>query len=93
MSKIDLNTLANNPKLNLQISSIQEEDPLDARLRRIKDIILFIMAISFITGAFIYCGYTLLNFTSTADDKKWVTVIAGSIISALLGYLTGRRYN
>jgi hypothetical protein len=93
MSNIDLNAIANNPKLNLQISSVQEENPFDARLRRVKDIILFVMAISFITAAFAYCGYTLITASSTADDKKWVSVIAGSIISALLGYLTGKRYS
>lgn len=93
MSTIDLNEIANNPKLKLQISSITQEDPKDAGIRRAKDIVLFVVAVLLILSAFVFCGYLLLNPSSTADDKKWATVIAGSIISAFLGYLTGKHFN
>jgi hypothetical protein len=92
-SKIDLNEVANNSNLSLSITSAQEENPHDACIRRIKDIVLFVIATLFIVAAFIFCGYMLFSSSSTPDDKKWSMTIASGIISALLGYLTGKNIN
>jgi hypothetical protein len=70
MAQIDINELANNPKLSLSIISNSSEDPNDAYIRRFKDIILFFVAVAFVLCAFLFCGYVLLNHNSSADDKK-----------------------
>lgn len=62
MSNIDLNEIANNQNLKLQISSCHEEHPADAILRRIKDGTLFAMAAIFISSVFVYCGYSLSKY-------------------------------
>jgi hypothetical protein len=90
MAQVDLNELANNPKLSLSILSNQDEHPQDAYIRRFKDIILFSTTIILLSCAFLFCGYILVSSNFSSDDKKWATVIASSIISALLGYLTGK---
>lgn len=90
-SSIDLNEVANNPKLSLSIISNQDENPQDANIRRVKDIVLFFVAIALILCAFVFCAYILLNNNFSDDNKKWATVIAGSIISAFLGFLTGKN--
>lgn len=91
MSQIDINELANNPKLSLSITSNQDENPADARIRRLKDIILFSVTILLSLCIFSFCGYVLISNHFSADDKKWATAIASSIISAFLGYLTGKN--
>ena len=88
-STIDLEQIANNANLALSITS-NAEDPKDACIRRTKDIALFSVAIIFVLCAFLFCGYVILSKNFSYDDKKWATTIASSIISAFLGYLTGR---
>lgn len=91
MSKIDINEIANNPKLSLSIISYQDEHPKDACMRRFKDILLFSLAAILTLCLFLFCGYIILSNNFSDDNKKWATAIAGSIISALLGYLTGKN--
>jgi hypothetical protein len=84
MPKIDINELIRKSRLNLSITSNQDEHPNDAYIRRFKDIILFSITIILILCAFLFCGYILLSQNFSFD-----TAIATSIISALLGYLLG----
>lgn len=90
-SQIDLDDIANNANLNLSITSSAKEDPKDACIRRMKDIMLFSIAIIFVLCVFIFCGYAMLSKNFSYDDKKWATTIAGSIVSAFLGFLTGKN--
>ena len=92
-SQIDLNEIANNAHLNLSITSNAEENPIDAYIRRSKDIVLFSIALFFVLCAFLFCGYVILGKNFSYDDKKWALTIAGSIISAFLGFLTGKNVN
>ena len=91
MSNIDLNEIVKDPKFTMHISSTQTENPSDANIRRLKDIVLFVMATLFIASAFIYCGYILLRSDSTADEKTWAMSLGTSTITALIGYLTGKH--
>ena len=91
MTQIDLNEIANNPKLGLKLSSSQEEHPKDARVRRFKAISLFIAALLMVLSAFAFCGYVLLSSHFDANDKKWAMTVASGMVSALLGYLIGRQ--
>lgn len=91
-SNIDLNEIAKNNHLAISIASIQEENPKDATFRRVKEMILFVTVLFFVIAAFVFCGYVLLNENSTSDDKKWSMTIAGSILSASIGFLMGKRF-
>lgn len=91
-SQIDLNELANNEHLSVTITSNAEENPKDASMRRVKDITLFFLAIFFILAAFAFCVYIILSRSRTPSDKKWAMTVAGGIIAAFLGFLTGRNY-
>ncbi len=93
MPQIDINELANNPKISLSITSVQDEEPQDAYIRRFKEVVLFSVVLILVLCAFLFCGYILLSDNFSGDDKKWATAIASSIISALLGYLTGKSSN
>ncbi|MBY0544517.1 MAG: hypothetical protein K2Q14_03090 [Gammaproteobacteria bacterium] len=90
-SKIDLNEIANNSNLSVSITSMQEEHPQDACIRRVKDIALFIVALLFVIAAFCFGAYLLLSSTSSSDDKKWGMAISSSILSAFLGFLMGKK--
>ena len=90
-SNIDLNEIARNNHLAISIASVHEENSKDAFLRRIKEMILFVTVLFFVIAAFIFCGYVLLNQHSTSDDKKWSMTIASSILSAAIGFLTGKK--
>ncbi|MBI3258250.1 MAG: hypothetical protein HYZ54_02030 [Ignavibacteriae bacterium] len=91
MPQIDINELANNPKLNLSITSSQDEPPQDASIRRFKEVVLFFVTLAIILCVFSFCGYMLLSSHFSVDDKKWATAVESSIVSALLGYLGGKK--
>lgn len=93
MPNFDINEIVNNPRLSLSITSSKDEHPKDACIRRSKDMALFSVVLVLVFLAFLFCGYLLLNHNSSIDDKKWATAVATSIISALLGYMTGKNIN
>ena len=90
-SQIDINEIAENPKISLSIISNKDEHPKDADLRRFKDIALFVIAAVLVLCIFSFCGFILINGQFSSDDKKWAMAIASSIVSAFLGYLTGKH--
>lgn len=90
LSQIDLDEIARNKDIAVSITSNAEENPRDAGLRRAKDITLFVIALIFISATFLFCGYVIIDSNFSADDKKWASVLAGSIVSAMIGYLTGK---
>ncbi len=91
MSNIDLNELAKSHHLELTLTASQEEDPGDARIRRFKEIALFLLSILLVVCVFLFCVYILFSTQASAVDQKWATTLIGAIISGLLGYLTGKR--
>jgi cytochrome bd-type quinol oxidase subunit 2 len=62
----------------------------DARLRRWKDAIFFGATVfaALLVGS--TCAFILVSGTFSADDKQRATSILTPMISALLGYLTGK---
>lgn len=80
----DLNLLSEKNKISL---TIHNEKDADALMRRIKEYTLFYMCILVTLCAFFYFGYQLIK-----DPNDHISfTIETSIISALLGYLTGRK--
>jgi hypothetical protein len=91
VSEININDIANNPNLSLQIVSTQDENPKDAFIRRMKDITLFFIAIFAVLSLFAFCLYMLMSKDFSSEDKKWGMAVASGILSAFLGYITGRK--
>ncbi|MBS0351871.1 MAG: hypothetical protein JSR33_11965 [Proteobacteria bacterium] len=77
--------------MNLSIETPAQENPDDARFRRCKDMILFFVGLVLLLGAFSFCAYVLLSHTFSADDEKWATAIASSIVTGFLAYITGKN--
>ncbi len=84
---IDLNKVFDNKHTELHIKKIVPEIIEDAKLRRFKDKVLFLIGLLMVLFVFIYFGWrTIENL-----NDKWSMAITSSIISAFLGYITGKR--
>ncbi|ARB91811.1 hypothetical protein [Legionella longbeachae] len=77
-------------KFNPEKNSFHKEHPTDAKIRRIKDCLLFVIVLIMILGVFCYCVSVFFNIRSFDEDRKWATLVITAIISALLGYLVGK---
>lgn len=89
MNKEDLNQLSQLLKFQITAETREIEHEADARLRRFKDKTLFLIGLIMILGAFFYFGWRVIEY----PDDKWSMAITSSIISAFLGYLTGKKSN
>lgn len=72
------------------IKTYHEEHLIDAKIRRIKDCIVFFVVLTMILGVFGYCVAVIFNVRSLDEEKKWATIVSTAIISVLLGYLVGK---
>jgi len=98
-STIDIGSLANDRNLTVEVKtaeSIEErahrlsEAALDNKARRTKDLWLFFVllaGVSVVGGA---CLMASIDSKTSAEDKKWATAMLTSIVSAGVGYLTGK---
>jgi len=84
---IDLNNVFNNKDTELHIRKTVPENTEDAKLRRFKEKILFLVGLCMILCVFAYFGWKTID----NPGDKWSMAITSSIISAFLGYLTGRK--
>lgn len=89
-TKVDLSKLAENSNLKVSIQSIQPEDPVEAKIRRIKDIVLFAVGLLFVLLIAAVCVYFIFSSSSTSDDKRWSMGVLSSLVTAFLGFITGR---
>ncbi len=87
ISPCDLGKVTFASHVQYAITPVMQEDSIDGKIRRVKDLTLFFVALVMVLSAFIYC-VTILNQN---PNNEWAMVIASSIISALLGFLTGRK--
>lgn len=97
--KIDLNDLANRPDHQLSIVPREEPTERNARLeiekadaahkRRI-DLALHITTLVVIAATFGVCAYIVIARTFSSDMDKWATALLTSIVTGLVGYVTGR---
>lgn len=90
-STIDLNKIANSSNLKVSITSIEDEHPKDASIRRIKDVTLFFLIIILTISSFIFCCYVILGNRFNGDEKKWAMTLAGSITTGAIGFVTGKK--
>ncbi|USQ13170.1 hypothetical protein J2N86_10785 [Legionella lytica] len=72
------------------IKTCNEEHPTDAKIRRIKDCLLFFIVLIMVLGVFYFCVLAIFNVRSLDYEKEWARIIITAIISALLGFIIGK---
>lgn len=80
----------NEKKLKSEQTPFHKEHPADAKIRRIKDCLLFFIVLIMILGVFCYSISVFFDVKSFDEDRKWATLMITAIIAALLGYLVGK---
>lgn len=76
---------------HMSLSVSPAELPWDAAIRRAKDVILFLAALV-VLGFFLWFSWEILhNPEASADDKKWASSFIAATLSALTGYLLGKK--
>lgn len=89
MSTVDFSAPPANHKMSLAID--KEETPEDAKHRRWKDKVIFVVALAVLVVAFLTCLGVLVLGPQPADEKKiWAGVLA-SLVTGVLGYALGKK--
>jgi hypothetical protein len=100
MAQLDINELAGRYDV-YDVSVRSQEDPqeqahrhriewLDARVQQGKGVLLFVCALGGVGVVLWYCVTTLLAPTTAPEEKKWALSAVTSILSGLIGFLTGK---
>ena len=86
--------------LNIQVTQPEHPDErqtrhsqseADARLRRWKDGVLFVVALLMTVALVTVCLWALLNPHTPSEMKDWATHVIMLTIGGLVGFLTGRK--
>ncbi len=85
MSTIDLNTPPPNHKFSVSVE--REETAGEQRVRLIKDLTLFFVAVGFVLLIALFCYGTLTSATASAEEKKWAMSVLSAATAGLIGYL------
>lgn len=79
------------PESNEQISSKIRIEEADARLKRIKDLLTFLIGTVMIVALFGICSYLLLQPGTTQDIRAWSMSVLMSIVSSIISYTMGKN--
>ena len=85
MSHIDLNQPP--PNHSYSVSIEREETEGERRVRLVKDMTLFFVAISFVMVMAWLCVSTLNAESASADEKKWAMSLLSAATGGIIGYL------
>ena len=83
----DLNAFVEKGNYRVKVETIEIENPHDGRIRRLKEIVLFFVALLMVLGIFGFCLFVVFSSTYNNDEKKWATTALGVILSSLITYL------
>jgi hypothetical protein len=75
---------------NYSVSIEPSETDIERNVRLFKDVVLFLAAVITVGLILTFCFYTLLETTSSADDKKWAMSVLTGASGGILGYLIGK---
>ena len=78
------------PESPAEIRSRLQEQKAEAIHARSKDLLLFRVVLAGVVAVAGLCLWVALGPGHTPDDKKWSTSILTSMVSAGVGYLTGK---
>ena len=85
MSVFDLNNPP--PNYRYQVSVAKDETPAERGVRLVKDLIVFLLAVSFVGLIYWLCFNTVTSPTSSGEEKKWAMSILSGGACGLVGYL------
>ncbi len=83
MSNLDLTNLPP----DLQATLTKKETDGERRIRLVKDIGVFSLALIVLFAAFIWSGWIMIEPSASADDKHTAQTIIIALVSGLVGYL------
>lgn len=86
MSLIDLNNLPS----DVQATIGRKETDGERRVRLVKDLVVFTLAIVLMVIVVAYSLDILLAATATSADKRWAQSIISAIAGGVIGYLLRR---
>lgn len=98
--KVDFNEVAHRPDYEVETHIRREEHAEerasrlrqreeDAKHARRKDLIVLVAILVGVAAVMGLCGWTAVMGASP-DDKKWATAVLTSMVTAGLGYLSGK---
>lgn len=99
--RVDLNEWAqqSDRKVDFRITSIETPEELRSRLQReeaaarherFKDLVILVAVLLGVAVMMAFGLRIAADSNSSPDDKKWATALLTSIVSAGLGFLTGK---
>lgn len=85
-NKLDLNEPADGHKMDVKITPIESVG--ERRIRMVKDVVVFLLAVIACTSIVIYASYTAAFDGSAAEGaKRWAMSIVSASAGGLLGFL------
>ncbi|MEE9395882.1 MAG: hypothetical protein V3V31_02600 [Methylococcales bacterium] len=88
--KIDVGSLFPNSDVKLAVQPPESDD--DAKVRRFKEIIGFLLAVFIVLTTMAIAIYLLFfHAESNATEKKWALGSISTVLGAVGGYLVGRK--
>jgi hypothetical protein len=96
---LDLNELVQSQTLSLSLTPTEDPAVRDARLRledaraaheRHKEMVLYITTAVVLVAAFGISAYVVLSKNFSGELDKWATAMLTSIVTGLVGYVTGK---
>lgn len=85
-NKLDLNEPADGHKMDVKITPIESVG--ERRIRMIKDIVVFSLAVIACTAIVFYASYTAaFDVTASEGTKRWAMSIVSAAAGGLLGFL------
>jgi hypothetical protein len=86
-----LNIQVTQPEHREQRQARLRQSETDARLRRWKDAVLFVVALLVMMLLMGVCLWALLNPHTSSEMKDWATHVIMLIIGGFVGFLTGKK--
>jgi hypothetical protein len=88
MSTIDLNNLPPNSSYKVSVDS--SETNAEQKTRLVKEMLLFCLAILFVSGIYWLAFSAVTNPATPPEEKKWAMSMLSAGASGLIGYLVKR---
>jgi multidrug resistance efflux pump len=98
-NKLDLTEVVNNPSFKFSVMTNEDASERETRLRiaeadavhqRQKELLLYRLTFAVIVTVVILCSWIVLRKGLSTDDGKLALALLTSIVTGLVGYVTGK---
>ncbi len=98
-NKIDLNDLAQSQNLKLSLATVEDSTERESRLRiaeadalhlRSKELLIYRLTATILIGVVVLSFWIILNKGLSNDEGKLALALLTSIVTGLVGYVTGK---